>query len=264
MLETKRQTRPSGSARAAILADPDAIDGPLIEELRESLDAFEATPERETFMRAGRAADALVDATIGQNVVTSGFAAHGYSLIERFSAWAHLITTAWHESGHCVVAWAVGRMPTRATIVPEKVSDEVVRLGAVYGVIAPSLFGGDDPNRAARESAMVAFAGELADEPFFSNKCAGARARRWFSEHRYEREDFRGSDRHRYASIGWQHSDDPYESERALERWREGAVAVLEQHEVVVERVAVALLQQRELDEAALGELLGPMPGGEQ
>jgi len=241
----------------------EAADRLLIDQLRVAVEAFEMKPGRDLFIRAGKAADNLVAATIGRRRITAEFAEHGPSLLDRFSEWAQLVPTAWHEGAHAVVGWALGRVPTRATIVPETIGG-VVQLGSVTGVSLPVAFGGDDPERAARESAMVAFAGEIAEGPFMSSTCPGARARKWFAKSGFERATGWGTDRHRYTSLGWQCADEAYDVERALERWRVATVTVLGQRAVEVERVAIALLVRRELDEVALAELLGPAPGGER
>lgn len=247
---------PAGEIEARLALLESGADVPLIEALRRRSTQH---PGRETFERAAMAADAMVDATIGKRMITAGFAEHGPDLLTRFSEWARLIATSWHESAHAVAGWALGRRPTRATVIPEEECDGIVLLGAVYGVTTAAPFGRDDPRRASRESAIVAFAGDIADEPFCRASCPGARARKWFSKYGFEKAIGRGTDRHHQLAAGWDYSDEPFEVGQALDHWRGETVALLARYAVEVERVAVALMERRELDEAALSELLGPI-----
>ena len=235
----------------------------LTRELRVALDV-DAEPTRTTYERARRAADAFVDenlGTPGARRVTAAFAEHGPGLLTRFSEWALRGAVAWHESGHAVASWALGRQPTVATIIPTTRGDEII-LGSVTGEPATSCYGSDDPDEASRAAGIIALAGDVAEAPFISKIAPGARAREWFSKYGFRSGKGRGSDAETYSRAAYHRAGCVGNVAPWVSYWHRETVALLQLHASKVEQVAVALMERRELDEAALAELLGPMPGG--
>lgn len=236
----------------------DAAVRPLLRRLRDALAVLDARPCQEEFARAGVAADAVVDATIAKKRGVLSFGMCGPELLERFATWASLFPTAWHESGHAVTLWALGRPVAYASVIPNE-----IRLGFVTHGEVPIGFDDDDPRRAGMEAGMVAFAGEIAEEPFVAIDCPGARARKWFAKYRVASSSLntsRGSDRDRYSTLAWRQTGEAFDWERMLEHWRGETVALLQRYNHQVERVALALLERRELGAEALVAILGPSP----
>ena len=235
-------------------------------ELRDALDALDAAPGQETYERACRAADAFVDANLGRpgaRRVTAEFVEHGPTLLARFSDWALLVVVAFHEAGHAVASWALGQRPTGATIIPAEQGDHVI-LGSVLGGPVPIGFGRDDPEASARVAAMIALAGDIAEQPFASTTAPGARARRWFAK----RDAFTpgrgaGTDSDVYSIAAYEQGG-VGNMEPWLAFWHGETVELLQRHAGKVEAVALALLRHRELGEEDLADLLGPMPGRER
>lgn len=247
----------------AVAAD-DGVVSDTTCELRVALDELDGGPSRGTYERACRAADAFVDENLGvrgARRVSLTFAEHGPALLERFSDWALLTVVAWHESGHAVASWALGRRPTFATIVPTRRGDEVL-LGCVKGEPVSLGFGHDDPERAAQVAGMIALAGDIAEQPFTSTTAPGARARHWFAKYGFAPARGRGTDCDVYTQAAYERAQGVGNMGPWLAFWQHETTELLQRYSSEVERVALALLRHRELDEAALAELLGPMPGG--
>ncbi len=237
----------------------------LTRELRSALDELDVGPSRASYDRACRAADAFVDENLGvrgARRLTAEFAEHGPGLLTRFSDWALLVVVAYHEAGHAVAGWALGQQPTSATIVPTKRGDQTI-LGSVMGPPVVLCFGRDDPEESSRIAAIVALAGEVAEAPLTSKAAPGARARQWFSEVEFAPNRGRDTDCERYTWLALQRGEGAQNVGPWLSFWRHETAALLAQHAAEVERVALALLQHRTLDETALADILGPMPGGD-
>lgn len=233
--------------------------------LRDALDELEAAPTREAYGLACRAADAFVDVHLGKpgaRRMTATFAEHGPTLLARFSEWALLVAVAWHESGHAVAGWALGQQPTHATIIPTATRDQVI-LGWVRGESVMSCYGSDDPEETSRTAGIIALAGDIAEEPYISKSAPGARARHWFAKYDLTSSRGRGTDFDAYTRAAYDRAASVANMPPWIAYWQLETIELLQRHAAKMKRVALALLKHRELDEASLADLLGPMPGGE-
>lgn len=153
--------------------------------------------------------------------------------------WTHR-RACWHESGHVVVAHALGATPTAASV-------------AAIGTVGPRELGSvEAPNRTSlrwHEQALLALAGRAAED------LVGLPPRPW-------REG--DPDLAHYRTARWFAAGQPPVPIAAMDRYLEDDMRtvrlMLRQREEVVERIARALLDRGRLGAAELAELLGTEP----
>lgn len=217
-------------------------------ELAAALAALDREPSRVALARAGRLADDLTSMVKASGLIDVEFAERGPELLNRLERWAETIATAYHEAGHVVTAWALGRRVERATIVPDERSS-----GAI--VFLPRASSTETAADVAAIAAIVDCAGSLA-EAMLWRRTPGMLARKAFGAVGSRSRSDRAASTttaHAYAfgraAIG----------EAILAAWRNRAADILSRYKLQLELVAHELLEQRTLDADALRDVLGPI-----
>lgn len=146
---------------------------------------------------------------------------------------------AYHEAGHAVAAWALGRPVPELSMVPD---EETV------GTCSYAVWAGDEEEGGGEEEAAVSLAGAVAEEIAIGEY----------------NEEIAEDDLLHAIGIAAELHDDDEARDAWLDRAQERAEAVLRRDWAAVEAVAEALLARRVLSSAEaeriIEETLGPGP----